>query len=141
MSTNGFDITAQQALAASDLSRAVHVEGPDERPMYFERDGQTIPVTITVLSSLSKAYRRAEANIRKRAIKLHKITGEGIHDDQIEKAVACIVSWDGFFAGGQVVQCNPGNAAQLFRAAPYVLTQVNEAIHDRASFFESGSPS
>ncbi|MCY1042712.1 hypothetical protein OV208_15415 [Corallococcus sp. bb12-1] len=56
--------------------------------------------------------------------------------DALELLVACTVSWTGVMERGAEVPLTPENARRLYAAHPWLRRQVDEAVSDRASFFE-----
>lgn len=136
---NGFDIGAmKQATAKEDEGVEVHIHDAAESPMYYkDADGKEQPVVIVVAGAHSKRHRDAETAIRRRKLRPKSLTSETFYQDGIEKAAACTISWKGFFDGDVEVQCTSTNAAELYRALPWLLDQVTEAMHDHARFFEN----
>lgn len=139
---SGFDIEQQANQAKKeDEGTVVYIHGIDELPMYYQEEegGEDIPVTIHVAGAHSQRYRRVEENLRKRKLKPGQMTGERIHNDNIDKVAACTLDWAGFSVNGNPVECTKDNARMLYKTCPWVLDQVLEAMHDHTRFFESGS--
>jgi len=137
---SGFDISAQAELATrEDEGTVVHIHDLSDRPMFFDRNGTNVPVTITVAGTHSKRYRRAEEQLRKRKLRSRNLTGEVIYEDNIEKLAACTLEWDGFFDHGDPVRCDSANARRLYKACPWVVPQLTEAMDDHESFFSKDS--
>lgn len=137
---SGFDINQQAEKAKKeDEGTEVHIHGLDDLPMFYEEDGEQKPVTITVAGAHSQTYRRIEDSMRRRKLKPKQLTGEAIFSDNIEKAAACTLDWQGFFVGEEVVQPTANNIKQLYKTCPWVYEQVFEAMHDHARFFGNGS--
>lgn len=141
MSSTGFDIKQEAAAAAvEDEGTLVHVEDRTGKPYFFtDAQGNEKPVTITVAGSNSRRYRRAEDAIRKRPLKPRKFNQEQIHEEAMEKAIACTVTWEGIYIDGTPVDPSRHNVGMLYKACPWVLNQVNAAIHDPELFTGSGS--
>jgi hypothetical protein len=140
--SDGFDIQQQASSAQKeDDGTVVHVNGLDDKPMFYTApDGAERPVTITVAGTLSRRYRRVESEIRKRPIKVKKLTGEVFHEDAVEKAVACTIAWEGFTFDGTPVDATRVNVLRLYQACPWVMEQVTDAMQDHTRFFGSASP-
>lgn len=137
---SGFDIAAQAKKAEQeDEGTVVHIHGIDEKPMFYEEDGESKPVTITVAGAHSSKFRRIEEALRRRKIKPRQFTAELVYEDNIEKAAACTLEWEGFQQNGEPVPMTGENAKFLYRSCPWVLEQVMEAMHDHSRFFENGS--
>ncbi|RKH93618.1 hypothetical protein [Corallococcus sp. AB038B] len=106
--------------------------------------GQPTGMQVEVASADSPRYREAT-----RAI-IEKVTASApragrrarqepprdMEADALELLVACTASWTGVMEGGAAVPLTPDNARRLFTAHPWLRRQVDEAVQDRASFFE-----
>lgn len=138
---NGFDLSSVDQIAeAEDQGTIVHIHDVEERPMFYrDANGQEKPVTITVTGTQSRRYRSVEASIRRRKLKSRSLTGEALHADNIDRAAACTIAWEGILDHGQPVECNRQNAARLYKAAPWVLDQIAEAMNDHSRFFSNAS--
>lgn len=136
-----FDINqlADEAATKHDAGTVVHLTNPDDSLAYYEKDGKTLPVTITVAGDQSAVYRRAEKAQRAQKLKSSSFTGQKMHDDALERAVACTLAWEGLSIGGQLIPFNPANVRMVYTKAKWIYDAVNEAIHDPKRFFESGS--
>jgi len=138
---NGFDLEKQAEQAKlEDKGIDVHIHGVDEKPLFYEKDGQQFPVIINVSGAHSSQYRRVEQALRRRKLKPKNFTGELIYEDTIEKAAACTNGWEGFFINGKPIDPTPHNIKEVYKRAPWVLDQVTEAMHDHQSFFSNSSP-
>lgn len=142
----GFDIDAQvQAAKKENEGIVVLINGVDEVPIFYMKDGVKTPVTITVAGAHSDQFRRAENTIRQRKLKPKSFTGQVIYDDAIEKAAACTLAWEGFISrrrGSDAlvpVPMTPDNAKQLYKRCPWVHEQVVLAMNDHTGFFETES--
>lgn len=140
--SNGFDIQAQAEQAKKeDEGIVVHIHGVDEIPAYYEApEGGEKPVTITVAGAHSQKYRAVERDLRKRKIKPKSLTSQQAFEDNLFKAVACTITWEGFHVSGTFVEPTAHNVEMVYRRCPWVYDQVIEAMHDHAAFFGSGSP-
>ena len=133
--TAGFDIEGQQELARlEDEGVDVHVESASGLPMFYETPEGLKPVTWRVTGTNSTRYRKAEEAQRRRKIKSAKLTGEKLHEDQVDKVVACSISFSGFTSRGQNVEFSPHNAKMILKACPWVLDQLIEAMGDHERF-------
>lgn len=141
--SEGFDIATQQEQAKEeDAGITIEIQGVDELPVTYTNleTNEVMPVTITVAGAHSSIMRRVESAIRRRKLKPRQITGEGIFDDNIEKAVACTLDWQGFLNDGEEIEMTPKNIRILYTRCPWVYEQVLEAMHDHARFFGTASP-
>lgn len=135
-----FDIKEQVAAAQlEDEGTRVHLRGLDDELQYHKKGDETVPTVIVVAGANSKRMRRAEEEIRRRKLRPGKLTSELIHNDTIEKAAACTISWEGIVMGGEPFPCNPANATQLYKLLPWVLDQVVEAQYEHNRFSQSSS--
>lgn len=137
-----FDIKQMGDAAASreEEGVVVHVTDAEDTPQFYDTpEGERLPVTITVAGAHSTRFRRVEENIRQRKLKPSKLTGQAIYMENIEKAAACTLAWQGFVVNDQPIRCDAANAKVLYMACPWVYDQVLEAMHDHARFFGHGS--
>ena len=124
----------------------VHIRSAKEKPLYYkDAKGDLRPVLWRVAGSHSDHYKRAEKTLRQRKLSKKSFTGEVIYEDSIEKAAACVLSWEGMFsrrsADGPLVEVpfTPHNVKQVLVRCPWVLEDVQHAMQDHASFFGNGS--
>lgn len=138
-----FDITKQaKAGEVEDEGTFVHIHGLDDLPMYFkDEQGEEQPVGITVTGAHSTKFRQVEAALRKRKLRPRDLTGERLMEDNIERVARCTLSWQGFSISGEMVRMTFDNAKELYRACPWVLEQVSEAMQDHSRFFKTESNS
>lgn len=136
---NGFDLsTAEQVASTEDEGTVVELLGPDEKPyLYKDANGEEKPVTITVAGAHSRRHRKAEEALRNRKLKPRQMTGQIFHEDNIEKVVACTLAWSGIADKGQPLELTRANVAMVYKRAPWILDQVQEAMNDHARFFEN----
>lgn len=111
----------------------------DEKGDYlFEADA---PVTITVVGTYSKTYRRVQNEQRAKNLKGRRapLTPEQIDARGTEGLAACVLGWQGFTSDGKPFPYSRDNAIALFQAAPWIREQVEEAMGDHAAFFPKPS--
>lgn len=106
--------------------------------------GQPTGMQVEVASADSPRYRdatraiieKATASAPRASRRARQETPRDMEADALELLVACTVSWTGVMEGGAQVPLTPDNARRLFTAHPWLRRQVDEAVQDRASFFE-----
>lgn len=136
----GFDIAAQvEQASVEDEGVEIHIHGVDDRPLFFKRGSELLPVTITVAGAHSARAREADALSRKRKLKASNLTGESLHDDTVRKTAYCTLRWQGFTDRGKEVPLSEHNAAMIYKRCPWVLNQVIEGMNDHDRFFKNGS--
>jgi hypothetical protein len=79
---------------------------------------------------------KSTASAPRAARQAKKAAPRDMEADALELLVACTVSWTGVVESGAAVPLTPDNARRLFTAHPWLRRQVDEAVGDRASFFE-----
>lgn len=131
ISTNSLASVEQR----EDEGTVVHIRDAAGEKQY--QDDGTTPVTITVVGTYSKRYRRlAEAN-RDKMLKQRRtqLDGEQLDEQSLETVAGCILGWDGFTADGAPFPFTKANAVTLLKAAPWMREQVEAAMNDHAAFF------
>lgn len=143
----GFVIDDQKDQAGlEDEGTLVHVDGADGEPQFYMNNDQRRPVTIRIAGSHSNRFRRVEEKLRGRKIRGRaKLTQAQLFEDQLEKVIGCIISWEGFFTtrdsnGNRLqeprtVELTPVTARALLKGCPWVLEQLTEAMNDHERFF------
>jgi hypothetical protein len=153
------DIAEQESLAErEDLGLAVEIDDVKGDPA-FQADGVT-PITISVVGSLSKRYRRVVAlargrNQRRAIAKLtdkvvkavvgdqdavDEASGQELLDEQTEAVAACITGWSaGFTDKGADYSCTKANAIRLLKAYPHIQTKLEKEMENHARFFDASS--
>ncbi len=132
---------AADVASREDEGVVVHVRDERGEPMVFERDGEQVPVTITVAGTYSHRYRRVQEAQRDRAAKTARrgLTGNVLRYNQVELAGGCVTAWDGIMDGDQAVPCTTENVHAILDAVPWLLAQVEDAQNDHAGFFKTSS--
>lgn len=95
----------------------------------------------------SAAHRAVSRELRNRRLQQLQLgnrgalTAEETEADQMELLARCTVSWRGVRESGVEVACTPDNVRRVYRAYPWLRHQVDEAMADRARFFEASPTS
>ncbi|RKH05073.1 hypothetical protein [Corallococcus carmarthensis] len=106
--------------------------------------GQPTGMQVEVAGMDSPRYRdatrslidRATASAPRAGRRARQEVPRDMEADALELLVSCTVSWTGVMEHGAAVPLTPDNARRLFTAHPWLRRQVDEAVGDRASFFE-----
>jgi hypothetical protein len=142
-----FNITEKESLVGiEDEGIDVEIDDENGEPAY-QADGTT-PITIRVVGSLSKRYRKAQENQRQDAIKSigKKLTGRESLAKQTEFVAACTLGWSAGFThvvNGAVVDFpfTRENAIDLYTRLPFIQAKLEAAMVDHAGFSRKPSPS
>ena len=110
--------------------------------------GEATGTRVEVASTDSTTYRVAEREQRNRRLQQLQLgnrrvalTAEESEADSLEMLVRCTVSWSGVREGGVALPFTPENVRRVYTAYPWLRRQVDEAMADRARFFESSPTS
>lgn len=136
----GFDIdTAPDISALEELGTVVHIRTAAGEKLYDHGE----PVTMTVLGTYSKTYRRLATAQRDRLLRMRRSTlsAEQLEKQDVDLVAGCVTAWSGFRSQGQPVPFSKENVIKLFTKFPYVLEQVKEEMSARENFSERSSPS
>jgi hypothetical protein len=132
----GIDLNAVKDVAdRENEGTLIHLNDELGKPWY---EGER-KVTITVAGSYSRIFRKAEEAIRRRPLKAGKLTSEKFYDENMEKAIACTLAWEGFELDGKPADLSRANIAKLYTNCPWVYDQVWEAMNDHQLFFRNDS--
>jgi len=132
----GFDLGGAAAVVErEDVGRPVHIKNESGELMYVDAD---TPVTITVVGTYSKRYRKAmDAKAEKRL--QQRADMDTIREDAMDVTAQCVTEWQGIFHDGAPLECNKANVLRVLKAAPWVREQVETAMDDHAGFFRASS--
>lgn len=101
-------------------------------------DGKGKPVTITVLGSDSREFRRKVDEInRTRQRKRGNMSLAESERAASELLAAVTKSWTGIEWEGKVLECTPENAEMLYRERSWVRQQVDEFVADVGNFSQT----
>lgn len=129
---------AAEATKRGDEGIDVHIHNADGSLGYYGEKGDK-PVIIRVTGEHSALYKRILRAQRQEKLNPRSLTGGKLLNDQLEKCVACTLSWEGLEIDGVPIPCNPDNVRMVYQTATWIYDDVNEAIHDPTRFFEKGS--
>lgn len=129
--------TAPDIASLEEQGATVHVRNARGEKMYDA--GQ--PVTMTVLGTYSKTYRRLSQAQRDRLIRQRRssYTAEQQEKDDLALVSGCVTAWQGFKASGSPVPFSREAVIKVFTKFPFVLEQVKEEMGARENFIERSS--
>lgn len=107
-----------------------------------EGDSKT-PVTITVVGTYSRTFRRARERQREKNLKRGRgaLTAEMLAKQETEVLADCILGWEGFTSEGKPFPYTKENAILLLESAQWIREQVEEAMGDHQGFSTAPSRS
>lgn len=141
-----FDIEGKEkASEIEELGTDVPIDDEDGHPQ-FQSDGET-PITIRIVGSLSKRYRRAQEAQRHAAIHRQrgkKLTGAESLRQQTEFVADLILGWSPGFVqtidgAKSDLPFNKDNAIALMTKFPFIQAQLESAVEDHGAFFTKRS--
>ena len=136
-------IVKQQVEAGKSLHEGidVHVRDSENNFMYYEENGKSLPVTITVAGIYSEQHRRIESKQRRKKIK-GRPTFASMHNEAMERVVFCTLGWTGMTmdeAGAVTWPCTRENIRYLYTNCGWVYEDVVDAMQEGEAPFEAGS--
>lgn len=108
---------------------------------------EPLDIHITVHGQDSTHYEKAQAE---RARKWQRMLGRSrdrqLSPDELKKGAielmaAVTVQWRGVVLDGEALECTPENAAKVYGRFPWVMEQLDAAVHERANFLPPASTS
>ncbi len=99
------------------------------------KTGKKAGVTIEVIGSDSKVYRKAKNDSLRRMSKAIKDGKEIDNDVESVKLYApCVTGWSGFTWGGESFEYSKDNAVKLLTQFGWIIDQVSVAVEKRSNF-------
>jgi hypothetical protein len=141
--SNGFDVTkAAELLKAEDEGVTIQLVDAIDEPVYYDKDGERHPVTVTVVGSYSQRFRDMEARQMRRMSKVRnqRALADAAQRFTQERVAACVLAWDGIEDNGKPLPCTFDNVMMVFDRIPFLYQQVSAAVMDHENFFKSSSP-
>jgi len=134
----GFDLsTAGSVIEREEQGQAVHITDAAGNLLYQDAE-KTKPVTMTVVGTYSRRYKRAMEGRAQQARK-RRLSEEEAQRDVLEATAECVIAWDGFHDAGKPLECKPSNVVKVLEAAPWIYEQVATAMWDHAGFLRAAS--
>ncbi len=131
---------------AAEQGAVMEVRDPAGDVMY--KDDGTTPVTITLAGTESKRWRKAEDSIGdkrlERAGTRNNTAAKSMQEARNDRAfllAAVTLAWDGIVVDGQVLECTPKNAKDLYTQYDFITTQVDAFLAERKNFLPVSSAS
>jgi hypothetical protein len=136
-----FDVSAQKDVGQrEEEGTLVPVKSVTGEVQYDGEGDATKPVTIRVVGTYSKTYRRASFALRERVRKFRTTrTSEQQDQHAIELIADCLLGWEGITNGGQPFPFTRDNAIALLTNCPWVREDVEAAMGDHERFFSTSS--
>lgn len=130
--------TAPDISVVEERGVTVHIRNASGEKMYDAGS----PVTMTVLGTYSKTYRRLSTAQRDQLLRMRRssLSAEHLDKNDIAITAACVTAWQGFKASGAPIPFSKENVIRVFTKFPYVLEQVKEEMGARENFSERSSP-
>jgi hypothetical protein len=126
------DLNDIDLVEAAGRGITVHLVHPITDEDLFAADGT--PVTITVLGRDSAQWQKASKKIGARLKAKHKKTvpPEAVEASLREVLSHCTTSWNNIEFAKEVLDCNQGNALQIYTDRVWVAEQILAKAVDRA---------
>lgn len=108
--------------------------------------GEIIPATIT-LAGAAHPKRKALEFQRARVLRA-KVSKKGRleltdpQDDadyEVDRLVACTLSWKGFARDGVALECTPAEVRALYEGSAWIRQQASDFLGDSANFLQSAN--
>lgn len=136
-----FDVAAQKDVSQrEDEGTLVPVKSVTGEVQFYGEGEAKKPVTIRVVGTYSKTWRRANHALRERLRKFRTTrTIEQQEQHAIELIADCILGWEGITSGDQPFPFTRDNAIALLTTCQWVREDVEAAMGDHAGFFSTSS--
>lgn len=148
----GFDMDEAEQLADRE-DQGTDVEWEDALGRARYQPGTKTPLTVHVVGSLSKRYRKVQQLQRAKgwksgiasATKANETEddaalGERLMREETESVAACIDGWSaGFTSGGKPFAYSKENAIRLLTLNPHMQAKLVREMNDHARFFGQSS--
>ena len=131
--------------AAAENGAVLELKDPTGE-LILKPDGS--PVTITLMGTESKQYKKARNAIGDRYLKkatprkaaMAETTEEAI-SDLASQLAAVTISWDGIIRSGITVECTRDNARALYIDCEWVREQADNFVGERRNFWKASPKS
>lgn len=139
------DLLTLDTSAASEQGEKMEVQHPATGAVLTQTDGAA--VTIVLAGQDSERFKKADRKISNRRLattaagRRVTLTSESIEADNLERLVACTISWSGVGFGGVDKECTPDNVREVYKRLPWLREQAETFIQDRANFLKASPAS
>lgn len=130
-----FDVSTIQELKSATL-KLVHPETGALIGAEIELAGANHP------SRKACEFNRART-LRAKVVKKGRLELTDPQDDadyDVDRLVACTLSWSGFARDGKAIECTPGEVRAIYEDTAWIRAQANEFLGDAESFLQSTKP-
>jgi hypothetical protein len=102
-----------------------------------DAEGNAVPAYMTLAGRHSARFRKAEQAVNDRVLKRRttELTAETVDRNELEKLAACVLEWN-LRDGSTPMPLTPHNAAEVFRAAPWIRRDAEQLQADPARFLD-----
>lgn len=136
------DLSTLDTTAVSDAGAEMEVQHPVTGAVLTDEAGNAVRVHLA--GQDSDRYRKADRRITNKRLATQasgrrvQLTSESLEADQLERLVACTISWSGVGLGDQPsLPCTPETARQVYKALPWLREQAELFTSDRANFLKT----
>jgi len=137
-------------LATSDESVAMKLRNPNTNEVltYEKGKDKKKPITLQVVGTDHPAYKKVERRIRNKLLKDQsimrgkiKLSAAQLDEQELDKAKACLVGWEGVTVEGKLLEFNPANVDLLLthEKLEWIQEQLTEFCTDRENFMQASS--
>ena len=131
-----------RAFAPTDEGANLEVKDPGGELLKLEGK----QVTIKLASHDSSKWKKSEQAAFNRRVKAAQarqgrvsITAAESENDRISNVVAVTLGWENVIVGGEVLACNPENAAAVYREFPFIFEQAENFATNRENFLKGSA--
>jgi hypothetical protein len=135
------DLSKYNVSKQAEQGAWLELEAPDTGEILRNDEGEA--VAIKVLGMDSKAWRNKNRDFQRQRIqKMARSKSRNIDytvsdEDACELLAECTIEWKNIIENGEEIECNSGNAFDLYMKYPWIREQVDAFIGERANFFPS----
>lgn len=135
------DLSTLDTSTAAEQGATMEVQHPTSGAVLTQAGGAA--VSILLAGQDSERFRKADRKIANRrfastaAGRRVTVTSESLEADNLERLVACTISWSGVGFDGADKECTPENAREAYKRLPWLREQAEAFIQDRANFLKA----
>jgi hypothetical protein len=134
-----FSLSAARSVAQrEDRGAVLYLRDEQGEPLYTaDAEGNAVPAYMRIAGRHSTTYRRAEQAVNDRTLKRRttELTAELVDRNELEKLAACVLEWN-LRDGSTPMPLTAHNAAEVFRAAPWIRRDAEQLQADPARFLD-----
>lgn len=135
-----FDLATLDTTDAAEKGERMEVMHPTSGAPLM--NGSTA-IALILAGQDSDRYRVADRKISNKRLATSRngqritLTSEGIEADNLQRLVACTISWQGVAWDGAEKECTPENVRAAYDRWPWMREQAEAFIGDRANFLKA----